>query len=311
MKMDERLKTAIDLARMYPDMEPEDLMQNLDLRKEPCPENRCGHLVNEHIRVNEKLVCTAEGCSCKVNETYAMGVIIAEYQEAGGSPAPPPARDPLAIPEDLFAPIVGFDDIKDILRLSLASERPVHQYLWGPPASAKTLFMLELERLGDARYTLGSTSSRAGFRQLLMDTRPRFLLIDELDKGRGSDYSVLLSAMESGIMVDTHYDRHQRVNLDLWVFAAGNTKDRIWPEILSRFGEGLRIEPYTPEEFLEVAARVLVMREGASEEIARVVAAATLQQLRSRDVRHAIRVYRLARTAEDVPKVVETLRQRR
>lgn len=262
---------------------------NAETVTDPCP--TCGKQI-EWVEQYNRYYCRAE----------------ARYAPEGYTPK---AHLPREIPEDLFDPIVGFDDIKEILRLSLASERPVHQFLWGPPASAKTLFMLELERMGDARYTLGSTTSRAGLRQLLMETQPRYLLVDELDKGRESDYAVLLSAMENGIMVDTHFDRHERVNLNMWVFAAGNSKDRIWPEILSRFGEGLRIAPYTPAEFLEVAERVLVMREGAPQDVAGTIAASTLQELRSRDVRDAIRVYRMARTLEHVPRIVEILRARR
>ena len=257
---------------------------------DPCP--TCGKQL-EWVDQYGRYYCRAE----------------ARYAPEGYAPK---AHLPREVPEDLFDPIVGFDDIKEILRLSLASERPVHQFLWGPPASAKTLFMLELERMGDARYALGSTSTRAGLRQLLMDTQPRYLLLDELDKGRDSDYAVLLSAMENGILVDGRYDQNlRRVNVNLWVFAAGNSKERIWPELLSRFGEGLRIAPYTPEEFLEVAERVLVMREGAPQDVAKAIAVSTLQELRSRDVRDAIRVYRMARTLDHVPRIVQILRARR
>ncbi len=74
------------------------------------------------------------------------------------------------------------------------------------------------------------------------------------------------------------------------------------------FGGGLRVDPYTPQEFLTVAERVLIWRDP---EMARVVAKAVLTELHSRDVRDAIRVVRLAGGLEEVPKVVETLRRRR
>ena len=217
----------------------------------------------------------------------------------------------VAIPEDLFASIVGFEDIKDILLRSLRSTKPVHQLLYGPPASAKTLFATELERMSDARYALGSSASKAGLRQMLMEDRPRILILDELDKGNRRDYSVLLSVMETGRLVDTHYNRHDEALLETRVFATANTLENIPEELLSRFGGGLRIQPYTPEEFLVVAERVLVIREGAPEESAKLIALSVLQQLRSRDVRDAIRVYRLAANIEDVPMVVGVLRSRR
>ena len=41
-----------------------------------------------------------------------------------------------------FQNIIGYDDIKKIFKMSLNSDKPVHILLVGPPASAKTLFML-------------------------------------------------------------------------------------------------------------------------------------------------------------------------
>lgn len=50
-------------------------------------------------------------------------------------------------PEPLFDSIVGYDDVKRLFSLSLSSDKPVHILLVGPPASAKTLFMLECIKL--------------------------------------------------------------------------------------------------------------------------------------------------------------------
>ena len=47
----------------------------------------------------------------------------------------------------LFESIIGYDDIKKIFKMSLVSDKPVHILLVGPPASAKTLFMLEFLKL--------------------------------------------------------------------------------------------------------------------------------------------------------------------
>ncbi len=57
--------------------------------------------------------------------------------------------------EELFSNIVGYEDIKKLFHLSLYSkERPVHILLVGPPASAKTLFMLECMKLEDPTLRL-------------------------------------------------------------------------------------------------------------------------------------------------------------
>jgi predicted ATPase with chaperone activity len=41
----------------------------------------------------------------------------------------------------LFDDIVGFEDVKDLFKMAIQAERPVHLLLCGPPASAKSLFM--------------------------------------------------------------------------------------------------------------------------------------------------------------------------
>lgn len=71
--------------------------------------------------------------------------------------------------------------------------------MYGPPTSSKSLFLMELERIPGPYYGLGSTTSRAGLRQTLVDLKPNILLIDELEKIRTmQDYAVLLSAMDTG-----------------------------------------------------------------------------------------------------------------
>ncbi len=70
----------------------------------------------------------------------------------------------------------------------------------GPPATAKSLFLEALGDLPGAQYALGGSSSRAGIADFLINFQPRFLIIDELDKMKGEDFSVLLSLMQSGVV---------------------------------------------------------------------------------------------------------------
>lgn len=73
----------------------------------------------------------------------------------------------MPMPDDLFAPIIGYDDVKDLFRTALLAPRPVHVLLEGPPASAKTLFLMETGRLPRAVVALGGTSTKAGLTDLL------------------------------------------------------------------------------------------------------------------------------------------------
>ena len=56
---------------------------------------------------------------------------------------------------DLFESIIGYDDVKETLVDALNHKASVHWTLVGPPASAKTLFLMALEQLPGASYVLG------------------------------------------------------------------------------------------------------------------------------------------------------------
>ena len=47
---------------------------------------------------------------------------------------------------NIFSQIEGLDDIKEMLLRALESPERVHTLLIGPPACAKSLFMLEIEK---------------------------------------------------------------------------------------------------------------------------------------------------------------------
>ena len=89
-------------------------------------------------------------CECFISRVALFLMVIAKANRRKSF------REPfsLAMPDDLFGTVVGFDDIKEVLRRSLTSLRPVHQLLHGPPASAKTLFMQEM--LARGILTLGT-----------------------------------------------------------------------------------------------------------------------------------------------------------
>ena len=53
-----------------------------------------------------------------------------------------------------FSNIEGLDDIKEMMLRALESPERAHTLLIGPPASAKSLFMLEIENSCVLKYTL-------------------------------------------------------------------------------------------------------------------------------------------------------------
>ena len=194
------------------------------------------------------------------------------------------------IPADLFDVVVGHDDLKRLFFASLRAEKPVHFLLVGPPATAKSIFLLELERLPRSRYALGGTSSRAGIVDFIIKHRPRYLLIDELEKMNMNDYSALLSLMETGEVTRLKKGMTDEIKVKTWVFAAVNRDDKLPRELKSRFLP-YYLREYSEQEFKKVARAVLMKRERMDEEIAANIADKVAAY--SKDVRDAVKVARL------------------
>lgn len=198
------------------------------------------------------------------------------------------------IPSDIFEVIVGHADKKDILFRAITSKKPLHVLLYGAVASAKSLFLEELSRLKNSYFVLGSRLSKAGLYEILLNVKPKYLIIDEIDKvDDQSNVSALLSLMQTGFVAEALYGRHRSAVLDTRVFAAANRIEKLPKELLSRFTI-LHFDEYSDREFLEVSTTVLSTREGVPKPIAEYIAKRVLYSLKSRDVRDCIKVARLA-----------------
>jgi len=152
-----------------------------------------------------------------------------------------------------FEEIVGDDDVKQIFAKAIRSKRPVHLLLAGPPGSAKTMFLNEIMRHHKPSYfVVGSNTTKAGLVSQLFERRPKFLLIDELEKMRVTDQMALLHLMETGIISETKINKTRQIQLTSWVFATANSYTKIIQPLLSRFAI-LEIPEYTFEEFTEIS----------------------------------------------------------
>jgi len=207
-----------------------------------------------------------------------------------------------------FEEIVGDDDVKQIFAKAILSKRPVHLLLVGPPGSAKTMFLTEIMRHHKPSYfVVGSNTTKAGLVSQLFERRPKFLLIDELEKMRVTDQMALLHLMETGIISETKINKTRQIQLTSWVFATANSYTKIIQPLLSRFAI-LEIPEYTFEEFTEISITRLA-RENVNECVARIIAAKVWNELGSRDIRDVIKVARLATNADDVPFVIKMLKR--
>jgi len=215
-------------------------------------------------------------------------------------------EEAVEIPHDIFDVITLHQDKKQLLMKAITAQSPVHVLLVGEIGTAKTVFLQELARLPSSEYVLGSRLSSAGLYEVMFNNRPRYLILDELDKVETQEnIAALLSLMETGILSEMKWRRRRQATFRTWVFASCNYENRIPPEILSRFGAyKLRFRAYTPEEYLEVTTNVLIRREGVEPNLARYIAEQTLLKLDSRDVRDARSIARTARTRKEVDDVL-------
>jgi Holliday junction DNA helicase RuvB len=205
---------------------------------------------------------------------------------------------------ELFDDIYGFDDIKELFTRAISSEKQIHLLLCGPPASAKSLFMQGLMKLDGSYYTLGSNSTKSGMVDALFELEPKFLIIDELEKMSIKDQTVLLSLMEGGTISETKHRKTRRIELNTSVFAASNSIETLLPPLLTRFAV-LHLQPYSFDEFVEITRRVLYREGGVSPANSDVIADVVWNQMKLANIRDCIKIGRLARSPNDIDKLVK------
>lgn len=207
---------------------------------------------------------------------------------------------------EIFKVIIGHEDVKRIFKMSLSSENPVHILLVGPPASAKTLFMLELMKLQRSYFTLGSHSTKSGLVDYLFAKRPRYLIIDEIEHMNAKDATALLSLMQTGILSETKHEKTRSTQLRTWVFGSCNSTDKLPRPLLSRFLV-LRFKRYSYDDFKKISNNVLIM-DGIDPELADYVSDVVWGKMNSKDVRDSIKIARLAKNKKDVDWLVQALK---
>jgi holliday junction DNA helicase RuvB len=208
----------------------------------------------------------------------------------------------------LFDGIIGYDDVKELFDMAIKADRPVHILLVGPPASAKSLFMSSLTKLERSYYAVGSSSTKSGISDYLFEYRPRYFIIDEIEKMNKRDQTSLLNLMESGILSELKHNQKRTTQLKTWVFASCNTVEKLLPPLLTRFRD-IHFSPYTEQEFVDIAVEILDREEGVDRDVAMIIADAVFNRLKSTNVRECVRLARLTRSDNRVAKldkIIET-----
>ena len=202
----------------------------------------------------------------------------------------------------VFENIHGYDDIKDIVKRALDAEDNYNLLFIGPPANAKTLFLLGLLESKKGVYFDGSNSTNR-ILDVLEEKRPKIICIDELDKMPNQFQEKLLNFMESGhVKVDQMRRQYDFKIKGAEVFAACNEIIRLSRPLQSRF-RCLHLPGYTEDQFLEVSSKVLPKLK-----IARVIGKAVWDQ--GGDIRDVISIGKLVRKndgPEEVQRILVTM----
>jgi DNA polymerase III delta prime subunit len=159
--------------------------------------------------------------------------------------------------DKLFENIYGYDNVKRLFRMALESTHATCSILLsGPPASAKTLFLQCLMKLHNSYFIDCSNATKSGVIDYIFDNKPKYLLLDELDKLSSKDQTFLLNLMETRIVSEIKHNKTRTMEIKTSVFATSNKIEEIIPPLQSRFFI-VRLEPYTYEQFFDITVRLL------------------------------------------------------
>lgn len=208
------------------------------------------------------------------------------------------------LPDDLFDDIIGYDKVKWLLKRALTTEEIVNVLLIGPPGSAKTIFLLEINELEKSTFISGKPTSGPGVLDVMFNETPMYVAIDEFDDMSEDTQEVLSQHMDTGILDETKYGKDRRLKTNTNTFGSANSTDNIINQVVDRFVD-IHFDPYTREEYLEICEHLLPKREGVSKSEAIKIAEAVWDMENNGDVRKAIAISRLSRG--DPKKVVSVL----
>lgn len=213
--------------------------------------------------------------------------------------------------KDIFESITGHNSLKLIFKNALASNESIHILLTGAPATAKSLFLEAISDNVKQSYFINNNSTGAGIISYLFShPELKFLLIDEIEKLKKEELSVLLSIMENQRLVITKKTMMCNRKQKLTIFATCNNKKKLSQEMLSRFLK-FHLKEYSQEEFNMIATNIITEKFNRTEEYTQKLAQAVWYKMNSKDIRDVIKVARLSKNEEDIDMIIEAIQEYR
>ncbi|MGA9151972.1 MAG: AAA family ATPase [Candidatus Nitrosopolaris sp.] len=204
-----------------------------------------------------------------------------------------------------FYKIQGYDNIKDIVRRALDTEENYNLLFIGPPASAKTLFLLGILNMRKNGVYFDGSNTTNRILDVLEEERPRIICIDELDKMPRTFQNQLLNFMEYGrVKVDQQRKQYDFEIKGAKVFATCNEINRLLKPLQSRLRK-LFLPRYTEQQFIDVSVKVLPK---IGENMARYIGFTVFRSCG--DIRDVISVGKLIRkgdSPQEVERMIDTM----
>jgi hypothetical protein len=73
-------------------------------------------------------------------------------------------------------------------------------------------------KLQDSCFIDCSNATKSGVIDYIFNNKPRFLLLDELDKLSNKDQTFLLNLMETGIVSKNKYNKTRMIEIDICIY---------------------------------------------------------------------------------------------
>lgn len=195
----------------------------------------------------------------------------------------------------IFDDVVGYENVKFIMRRAMSSEDIVNILMIGPPGSAKTVFLMSINKLERSSYVSGDPTTGPGLMDKMFKEKPRFIAIDELDNMSKDDQQILADYTETGMLIESKGNNKQRgMRTNTKTFAAANNQDDILDDIQNRFID-LHFEPYTHDEFIEVCEHIITSNQDKRRKEARKIGEAVWEMDGFGNVRKALQTSRLSK----------------
>ncbi len=136
----------------------------------------------------------------------------------------------------------------------------------------------------------------------------KYLLIDEIDKMKRDQVTVLYNVLETGRLTSTKKNfTFDQMFEGLRVFATSNSRERMPKPLVSRIST-LVVPEYNFDEFQEISRRLLRKRFALSNQVAEMISLGVWNKIGTKDIRKVLTIAKLVNikdTQQDIDWLID------